>query len=120
MNISSDIENLSFSFLGTEAQMKGDFSFSGKTHLRGKVFGEIHMQKNAPLIIEPSALFEGILNCFDLEVHGKLVGEIHAKGQVVFHSTAKFEGKLISSDLIVRPGAEVNMSGHFGEEAPLS
>ena len=106
-----NIQDQEFSFFGEGSQIKGDFFLKGTTHLASRIEGSVEMDRETNLIIEPEGSLKGTVKCFDLELYGAFNGEIEAKGTVTIYPSAKFDGKIITKNLVVFPGATVNMTG---------
>ena len=98
-----------YNIFGKNSKANGQFQFQNITHLSGDIEGEIQMLSDAPLIIESSAYIKGIIKGMNVEVFGKVEGSIECTSQLILHSSAVFSGEIKTNDLIIRPGAIVNM-----------
>lgn len=101
-----------FSFLGKDCKLTGTFEFVGATRFACHLEGELQMSAESTLTIEREGKFNGVIDCFDLEVYGQVEGEIRSKGVVTLYSSAHFVGKIMAQGLKIYPGASVNMDGH--------
>ena len=113
------INNQCFSFLGKNCEINGTFKFSGPTHIASNIEGTIIMQDNSDLFIERDAFFKGDIKCHNIEIHGKIQGSIEATGRILLHPPASLVGDIIGKDIIVQPGASLNITGHTFEEPSL-
>lgn len=109
------IQKQEFTYIGKATKLKGTFKFQGPTHLQGHINGDIIVENGANIVLEIGSLTEGTLQCFDLDIYGKFIGEIRSTGRVTIYPTGLFEGKILSKSLEILPGAVVNMSGHTEE-----
>jgi cytoskeletal protein CcmA (bactofilin family) len=105
------IHNQEFTYIGKNNILKGEFEFTDQTHIAGTIDGLINMTKSHKLILEIGSHTKAIMNCYDLDVYGTIIGEIHSQGLVTFYPSANFEGKIYSKKLEIFPGAVVNMQG---------
>lgn len=105
------LQDQNFSFFGINSKFVGEFSLNGPTHISGQVQGSITMSGENELSITHTGLVEGIIDCYNLEIYGKIVGEICARGRVKIYPTAIVEGTIKAKDLIVYPGARANIQG---------
>lgn len=106
-----NLQDQNFSFFGQSTKLIGEFQLAGPTHISGKIQGSIQMQDESELCITHTGLIEGIIECFNLDIYGKFIGEINAKGKVKIYPTAMVEGTIKSKSLIVYPGARANIQG---------
>ncbi|MBT7610118.1 MAG: polymer-forming cytoskeletal protein [Bacteriovoracaceae bacterium] len=111
MNDFQNIKNLEFSLIGKECRLKGDFSFNGHTRVAGHIAGEISLENDDILSIEPNGSIVGTIKCKDLEIYGRFEGEITSKGKVTIYPSAEVSGILRSKNLEVYPGALLNLDG---------
>ncbi len=104
-----DLKEQDFSFFGKNSVITGNFNLKSHTHIASIVKGELIVDNKAKLVIEPSGEFKGNIKCHNLYISGRIEGEITAKGCVTFYSSAKFNGKLQAKQIVVYPGAILNM-----------
>lgn len=105
-----------FTTLGKNAIINGDFSFSGSTHILGNLTGEIRMLNQAKLSLQIGSIVNANIEGFDLDIYGDFSGEIKSKGVVTIFPTATVNGKIIAHSLEILPGANVNMNGHTNHQ----
>lgn len=106
-----ELRNMNFSFMGKGCVLSGKFSLCGPTHLASHLEGELKMSDASTLIIEPEGSFEGHLHCHDIEIFGRFEGTLVAAGTVTLHSCANIFGEIEAKNLIIHPGATVNIEG---------
>ena len=106
-----DIKKQDFSFLGTGSKMSGIFHLQGVTHISSSIDGEIFMENQADLCIETNGQFAGNITCHNLEIYGNFKGTIKASGKVTVYPPANLIGVVKAKDLVVYPGATINIDG---------
>ncbi|GAB4010262.1 MAG: hypothetical protein Fur0010_02580 [Bdellovibrio sp.] len=112
MNLSPETETIikrEYNLFGRNSKASGNFQFQSITHLSGDIEGEISMLDESPLIIESSAYIKGIIKGKNIEIFGKVEGSIHCSEKLTLHSSAIFSGEIHTANLVIRPGAVVNM-----------
>jgi len=103
-----------FSFIGQGTNLQGNIRFEGETKIAGLVKGEIR-SGDFPLSIEPTGKFEGTIYCHNLFVYGDIKGDINSTGRVILFPSSSFRGNLITGQLVIHPGACVNMDAKTEE-----
>lgn len=106
------LKDLDFTFFGKGAKMTGSFHLHGPTHLSSIMEGELFMQENTNLCIEKNGRFKGTIHCHNIEIYGKFEGILESTGKITIYPSAFVKGKISSKDLIVYPGAILNIDGH--------
>ena len=109
------LDNQSFCFFGKNSKIKGDLHLEGPTHISSRIEGHIFIQEDYKLSIEPTGSIEGSLNAFDIDVYGKVHGDITAHGTLRIFPSANISGKISAKSLVIKPGATVNMIGHTND-----
>lgn len=106
-----NLESQDFSFLGKGSHLEGSFQLKGTTRLASFIEGSINMKDNADLFIETSGKIRGEIVCHNLEVYGEIEGVVRATGKVSLYPPARFSGEISAENLVIYPGAQVNMDG---------
>ncbi len=60
----------------------------------------------------PHCTFIGNINCHNIEIHGQFEGTLKASGLVAIFPPASVTGDIQSEQLVVYPGAILNINGH--------
>lgn len=107
-----DIPGQKFSLFGQGSRMSGTFKLLGHTRLWSHIEGEIQMQDDSDLCIESEGRVEGTIVCGNLEIYGEVKGEIRSSGKLVIYPTARVQGQIQAANMVIHPGALVNMDGH--------
>ena len=76
--------------------------------MEGKIFAE---NPDTHITIDPYGSFSGEVKCVDIEILGNFSGKLHARGKVVLQSSATVNGEIHCENIIIYPGAQVNMEG---------
>ncbi len=103
-----EIKDLDFCFLGKKSIFKGDLYLNGPTHIASTVEGNIITQTKAKISIEPSANIKGSIDSYDIDVYGKIEGNINSKGKLRLFPSAVVIGKVSANSLEIKPGAVLN------------
>lgn len=106
-----DIQKQDFSFLGKGSKISGVFHLQGPTHMSSEIDGEIFMKDKSDLCIEKSGCFIGNITCHNLEIYGHFEGSIESSGKVTVYPPANLTGKVKTKNLVIYPGATINIDG---------
>jgi cytoskeletal protein CcmA (bactofilin family) len=107
-----DIQNQQFSFFGEQSKIKGDFDLHGPVTISAKLEGTINMTDKSKMIFENTGVFDGNINCHDIDIYGKFNGEIKSSGTVTIYPSAIVSGVIHSKNLVVLPGGLTNIEAH--------
>ena len=110
-----ELKNQEFTYLGKGSKITGDFHLKGMAYLAAELEGKIFMQANSTLTIERSGSFNGHIECEHIEIFGLFKGTLNARGKVIVHPSAKVDGRINARDLIIYPGADVNMDAQTND-----
>ncbi len=111
-----DLRKQEFNYVGKHSEYLGDLHLKGITHIAGIVRGNVQMMTSDLLIIEPTGLIEGNVQAENLKIYGEIQGDIKASGLVEVYSTGKIKGQLKGQNLSIKPGAQVNLEAHTGND----
>lgn len=106
-----NLKDQDFVFFGFKSKLKGSFQLQGISHIAGEVEGEIIMEDQKLLTLEPTSIVNGKIFCHDVEIFGTFIGEIEATGKVSVFPSAYIQGSINSNSLSIHPGAQLNMEG---------
>ncbi len=110
----SDFKSSRFNIIGLSSQIKGDLHLSGRSSIEGSVVGNIFSDDESIVIIEKNAVITGNVNAFNIEVFGKVIGELNARGTLSIRPGSQVEGTIKSERLVIYPGALVNTKADAG------
>lgn len=113
-----DVPTRSYTFIGLGTNVQGTITFKGDTKVAGNLKGEIRMQGESPLSVEPTGHINGTIYCDNLFVYGSIEGDIRATGRVVIYPSANVQGQVQAESLVIHPGSVVNMDGRTEERFP--
>ena len=108
------IEEQDYCFLGKGSRLRGEVRLGGTSHIACRVEGDVLVEGGGTLTIGPTGTVLGNISCRDLEVFGTVNGGISSSGKVTVFPTGRIDGELESSDLVVHPGAKVDIDGRAG------
>ena len=116
-----NLSNQDFSFFAKGSKITGKFELYGPTHIAAQIEGDLFMQNESNLFLEKSCTFDGTINCHNIEIYGKFSGKLNATGKIIIYPPAEITGELKCSDMIIHPGANINISGHTSDpENPVA
>lgn len=90
------------------ASIKGDLSSSSDIRVDGNISGKVY--SGGRIVAGETADLSGTLMCSNLDLWGKMKGEIYVKDTVSIKSTAVINGNLHVRKLQVEIGAQINGS----------
>ena len=111
MNETLELKEQNFSLLGKNSQFHGTFQLNGPTRLSGQLNGELVMNGEYYLVIETEGFFEGSIHCHEVEIYGNFKGTLVSPKKVTLYPSAKVSGDIQTKNLIIHPGALVNING---------
>ena len=97
----SDSEDFS-GFLSDETSMSGDLQFSGTLHLNGKFHGSISTADI--LIIGEKAIVEADIKAGEVQVCGKVCGNIESARHVKITNTGQVRGDIRTPQFVIDMG----------------
>ncbi len=106
-----EIKDLNFCFLGKNSVITGELLLNGPSHIACRVEGNVVIENDSKVQIEPTAYVLGKIECHDIDVYGHVKGNIKSTGTLRLFPSAKVEGEIASKSLIIKPGAMLNVSG---------
>ena len=98
------MEVLNFNRVAERSITKGTLYFNGDLYLAGKVEGDLHISGGV-LLIEPTGEVLGTIKGEDIQILGKVRGDIFAQGQVTIKSSGMISGTIHAKAMKVFPGA---------------
>lgn len=101
-------ESPSVNLLSTESEIVGNIIINGDFRFDGKLVGDIVCSGN--LTIGSTAQIEGKINSTNVEISGKITGQIVTKELTTFKDTAFFNGTLSTNKMMVDVGAVLIMN----------
>jgi cytoskeletal protein CcmA (bactofilin family) len=90
-------------FLAEGTALVGDLNFTGTLHLNGNVRGSI--TTTDVLIIGERATVDADIRAGEIQVYGKVTGNIDCAGRVEICETGRVRGDVRTAKLIIREGA---------------
>lgn len=100
-----------YTFIGPNTHIQGSLTFKGDTKIAGHIKGEVRVQGDIPLSIEPTGSIEGTIYCTNIAIYGEVNGDVHSKGTVSLFPSSRLDGQLEAVSLVIHPGAVVNIEG---------
>lgn len=105
----------SSNIIGKGTSLKGDVEGYGNIRIEGKVYGNITTKSK--IALGKSCYVEGNILAQNAEVEGEVKGKIEISEILLLKPTAKINGDIVTSKLIVESGATFNGSCQMGVQA---
>lgn len=101
------MDSITFNRLSENSYLKGQITVSGDFYVAGTIEGNINLHQTGLLLIEPSGSITGDVECIDLQILGKIQGNIRAEGQVTIKSSGHVIGTIHAKGIKILPGATI-------------
>lgn len=99
------MDSITFNRLSENSYVNGQLSITGDFYVAGKIEGNLKLEGNGLLLIEPTGAITGDISCIDLQILGKVQGNIKAQGQVTIKASGHVNGTIHAKGIKVFPGA---------------
>lgn len=90
-------------FLDEGAKVKGELHFAGTLRIDGNFCGTIVTE--GILIIGEKAFVQGDIKAGEIEISGRICGNVEAKRRAQIHPTGRLCGDITTPELVMTPGA---------------
>ncbi|MDR1865069.1 MAG: polymer-forming cytoskeletal protein [Bacteroidales bacterium] len=87
---------------GTE--IVGDINSNGDIRLDGSLKGNLYVR--GKVVIGQTGVVDGVINCKNSDIFGKVDGQITVSELLAFKSTANVKGDIITNKLSIEPGCK--------------
>jgi cytoskeletal protein CcmA (bactofilin family) len=115
MMTDQDFRQFHYNILGTNSRVVGDLILSGDAIITSTIEGSIEVLDQGKLVLERGSFIKGHIKAIDLEIFGKVEGDIECSGLVSIRSSAEVSGSIKSARLVIYPGAIVEMKASSQE-----
>ncbi|MDE0006389.1 MAG: polymer-forming cytoskeletal protein [Rhodospirillaceae bacterium] len=109
--------------MGATITIKGDITGKGDVFIRGTMEGTINLADNQ-VTVEGTGRVKGSIVGKQVQVEGKVVGDIEAIEKMAISSTGTVQGTIIAPRVAVEDGAKfkgrIDMEFDAGREAPAA
>jgi cytoskeletal protein CcmA (bactofilin family) len=113
--LESNFKKQNYTVIGIASLIEGDLTLSGDVIIHSHIKGTITIKAPGKVTLERASHLEGTINCEDIDVFGKVEGNINSTGTLTVRSSANVSGTIKSGQLTVYPGAILNMEAHAEE-----
>ncbi len=94
----------------------GEVQSEGNIRIDGKLEGTLNTK--AKLVVGPTGIITGDINCLNANIEGRIDGKMIVKEVTILKSTAKIQGDIETKKLVIEEGAVFN--GRVSMGAKLS
>lgn len=93
----------SVNLIGNGTKISGDITSAGDVRIDGTLLGNIII--SGKFVLGSHGVVEGNITCANAEIGGEAKGTIEVSETLALKSTAKVNGDIITSKLMIEPGA---------------
>lgn len=110
--LESNLKKQNYTVIGVGSSIEGDLTLSGDVYIHSFVEGSITIINEGKITLERTSQIKGSISCTNIDVFGKVEGNINSAGTLTIRSSAEISGTIKSKKLIVYPGAILNTEAH--------
>ncbi|MES2130939.1 MAG: polymer-forming cytoskeletal protein [Bacteroidota bacterium] len=111
-NKSPVVEGASINLIGNGTNITGDITSNGDVRIDGNLKGNITI--SGKLVIGPSGILEGNIQCQNADVSGEIKGKIHVTELLSLKATAKLLGDIVTGKISIEPNATFTGTCNMG------
>lgn len=97
--------------IARETRVAGDVEFQGGLHVDGRIAGDVRAlhaaARTASLSVSETGVIEGAVEVPDVELRGRVKGDIRASARLVLGATARVEGNVYYGVIEMTLGAQI-------------
>lgn len=101
-------------FLDQGTAVTGELRFSGTLRIDGNFHGSIMTED--VLVVGEHAVIHADVRAGEMEIHGRIFGNIQAKRRIELHPTSRVNGDIRTPVLVINPGATFDGRSHMGTD----
>jgi cytoskeletal protein CcmA (bactofilin family) len=111
-NKNQSVEVGSINIIGKGTKIVGDITSAGDVRIDGLLNGNIVI--SGKLVLGPSGVVEGNITSVNAELEGEVRGIVNISETLSLKSTAKINGDIVTTKLMIEPGALFTGSCNMG------
>ena len=104
--------------IGNGTTIKGDIESNGDIRIDGHLIGSL--KSNGKVVVGPTGVMEGDLNCKQAEIAGAVKGNITTEELTALKSTSKVEVDLNTKQLLIEVGAQFTGKCVMGQQSTVA
>ncbi len=112
VNKSSVTDGASINLIGNGTNIVGDITSNGDVRIDGSLKGNISI--SGKLVIGPSGLLEGNVQCQNADVSGEIRGKVNVTELLTLKATSKLLGDIITGKISIEPNATFTGTCNMG------
>ena len=112
------MESTPRNLLGAGTTIKGDIESNGDIRIDGHLIGSL--KSNGKVVIGPTGVMEGDLNCKQAEISGAVKGNINTEELTALKATSKVEVDLTTKQLLIEVGAQFTGKCVMGQQSTVA
>lgn len=106
------VEVGSINIIGKGTKIVGDITSAGDVRIDGLLTGNIVI--TGKLVLGPNGMVEGNITSVNAELEGEVKGTVNISETLSLKATAKINGDIVTSKLMIEPGALFTGSCNMG------
>jgi len=100
----NDVEPIkTINMVGTGTSITGNIISEGDIRIDGTLKG--NLKTKGKVVIGPTGIHEGEINCKNIEISGKVDGKINVSELLSLKASARINGEIKTNKLAIEPGA---------------
>lgn len=111
-NKSPAVEGASINLIGNGTNITGDITSNGDVRIDGNLKGNITI--SGKLVIGPSGILEGNVQCQNADISGEIKGKIQVTELLSLKATAKLLGDIVTGKISIEPNATFTGTCNMG------
>ena len=112
------MESSARNLIGAGTTIKGDIESNGDIRIDGHLIGSL--KSNGKVVIGPTGVMEGDLNCKQAEISGAVKGNINTEELTALKATSKVEVDLTTKQLLIEVGAQFTGKCVMGQQSTVA
>ena len=108
----NELRKEELTIIGESNTLIGEFHFAGIIRIHSKIQGILNFDSESTVTLERTSEVNGEINCHDIDIFGKVIGDIKASGVITIRPSAIIKGQISAQNMTIYPGANVNIEGH--------
>ncbi len=99
----NEVDTKTINLFGKGTTITGDIVSDGDIRIDGELKGNLHLKGR--LVIGPTGLVVGDINCRSCEIAGQVTGKVIVSELLSLKSTSSISGEITTNKLSIEPGA---------------
>ncbi|MFA8450807.1 MAG: polymer-forming cytoskeletal protein [Bacteroidales bacterium] len=116
-NASGGFDGPERNIIGNGTKIVGEVNSSGDFRIDGELEGKINCE--GKIVIGEPGLINGEVHCSEIDISGRMIGQLFVSDLATLTSTADFKGEVKAGNLAIEPGAKFSGTSEMTESSRL-